>query len=203
MWIFFLNGLLTVLPVVLTIALFNFSIRVLQGWLKPIYNLEPEFLQAIPFSEIILTIILIFAIGTLIKLFLLEPLWHSIEKLLMQIPLFRTVYSGIKQLVHAINPQDNVSFKKVVIIEFPRAGLYSIGFLTSELPAYLSPITNQRFFNIFIPTTPNPTSGFFIMAQEKDILITELSRQEAMTMIISGGIITPDTVNKNGTYQGQ
>ncbi len=197
LWLFFLNGLLTVLPIVLTIALFNFSIKVLQGWLKPIYDLEPEFLQAIPFSEIILTIVIIFAIGTVIKLFLLEPLWHRIEKLLMQIPLFRTVYSGIKQLVHAINPQDKVSFKQVVMVEFPRTGLYSIGFQTSELPQHLCPIAGERFYNIFIPTTPNPTSGFFIVAREKDIMITTMTRQEAMTMIISGGIITPDTTKSN------
>jgi uncharacterized membrane protein len=103
------------------------------------------------------------------------------------------VYSGIKKLVDAFSFQDKVSFTKVVRVEFPRPGIYSIGFLANQVDTTIAPNTDKKYFSIFIPTTPNPTSGFLIVAPEEQITILNLSRQEAMAMIISGGIIQPDT----------
>ena len=193
----FLNGLLTILPITCTIALFLFSYRLLRSWLSPIYNLEPFCLQSIPGSEIILVIILTMLIGALIKLFVLEPLIHYIESIFFKIPLTRPIYSGIKQLVQAFTVQDKLTFKKVVFVEFPRLGSYSIGFLTSELPLTVSPRKDKRYFNVFIPTTPNPTSGFLIQVSEEDIFQVDMSRQEAMSLVISGGIVLPDRLLNN------
>lgn len=196
-WSLFVSGLLTLLPITLTIAIFNVSFKILKGWLAPIRNFEPELLRAIPFSELFLVLIFIVLIGIVLKVFILQTLIHALERIVFKMPLVRTLYSGIKQLVHAFNPQDKVSFKRVVLIEFPRQGIYSVGFLTSELPEELSPEKSKAYFNIFVPTTPNPTTGFFFMVSREHFLETQLSRQEAMALIISGGIIQPERFTKS------
>ena len=189
----FLTGLFSLLPITLTIAVFTLTLRVLQSWLEPLKRFGLPFLGVIPYSEVILAIAIIFIAGTLYNMFILRPIIHAVEKLFSRIPLIRPVYSGIKKLVEAFSFQDKVSFTKVVRIEFPRAGIYSIGFLANQVDAQIAPDTIKKYYSIFIPTTPNPTSGFLIIAPEDQIAIVDITRQEAMAMIISGGIIQPDT----------
>jgi len=195
---FFLNGLIAILPLTLTIALFNISFRLIANWLTPLTSFTQDtFLRYIPYSEIILAIIIICFIGTLYNFLVLRSFIDFIEKLAFQIPLVRPVYSSIRQLVQAFSvTDDSITFKKVVLVEFPREGIYSLGFLTSELQPEIAPNTKGKFFNVFIPTAPNPTSGYFVIAPEKDIVIIDLTRQEAMAMIISGGIIQPERFSK-------
>jgi len=191
LWTLFLSGLITILPLTLTAMFFNASLKLLKGWLEPIYKMMPPTLQAIPYAEIILVIIGIFLIGTILNLFIIRSLILSVESILFRLPLIRPVYSGIRQLVRAFSFQDKISFKQVVMVEFPRKGIYSLGFLTSEVPDELHK-DPQQLYNVFMPTTPNPTSGFFIMVPETDIVKVDLTRQEAMALIISGGIIQPE-----------
>ncbi len=191
----FLNGLIALLPLTLTVALFSFSLRLLKSWLEPIHRLEPTFMQRIPHSEIILVVLTIFIVGIILRVFILRTLAHGLEALIFKIPLVRPVYSGIRQLVQAFGMQDKVSFKSVVMVEFPRLGMYSIGFLTGEVPQEIAP-GSQRYFNVFVPTTPNPTTGFLIMVLQSDIKVVDLTRHEAMALIISGGIIQPDRLMK-------
>ncbi|HEX4069221.1 MAG TPA: DUF502 domain-containing protein [Candidatus Babeliales bacterium] len=189
----FLTGLFSILPITLTIAVFTITFRVLLSWLEPLKRFGLPFLGKIPYSEVILAIAIIFIAGTLYNMFLLRPIIHGIENLFSRIPLIRPVYSGIKKLVDAFSFQDKVSFTKVVRIEFPRPGIYSIGFLANQVDEKIAPDIHTKYFSIFIPTTPNPTSGFLIVAPEEQITVIDISRQEAMAMIISGGIIQPDT----------
>ncbi|MCX5925344.1 MAG: DUF502 domain-containing protein [Candidatus Dependentiae bacterium] len=195
----FLNGLLTILPIILTIALFNTSFKLITGWLQPLRRLtQCTCLNTIPYAEVILAIVAIFAIGAFIKIVILRPLVHAFEHILFRIPLVRPVYSGIKQLVAAFSFQNKVTFKQVVMVEFPRKNMYSIGFLTGELSENISPNKDEKFFNIFIPTTPNPTTGFLVILPETSIHpIDDITRQEAMTMVISGGIVQPERFMKN------
>jgi uncharacterized membrane protein len=190
----FLTGLFTLLPITLTIAVFTITFRVLVGWLEPLKRFGLPFIGVIPYSEVILTIAIIFLAGALYNIFLLRPIIHGIEKLFKKIPLIRPVYSGIKKLVHAFSFQDKVSFNKVVRVEFPKAGVYSIGFLANQVDERIAPDVTKKYFSIFIPTTPNPTSGFLILVPEDEFTIIDISRQDAMAMIISGGIIQPDTI---------
>ena len=190
-WSIFLNGFLTLLPITLTVAILNLSFRILKNWLKPIYNLEPEWLRAF-LSEFLLTFFFILLVGLILNIFFLHSLWATFETVIGKIPLVRPIYAGIKQLVQAFNPHDNGSFKHVVLIEFPRQGAYSIGFMTSDTPLELSPDDKTSYYNVFIPTTPNPTAGFFLILPKENVKITNLSRQEAMALIISGGIIQPE-----------
>jgi len=189
----FLTGLLTLLPITLTIAVFTITFRVLLSWLEPLKRFGLPFFGIVPYSEVILALAIIFVAGALYNMFLLRPIIHGIEKLFEKIPLIRPVYSGIKKLVHAFSFQDKLSFNKVVRVEFPKAGLYSIGFLANQVDEKIAPDTTKKYFSIFIPTTPNPTSGFLILVPEDEITIIDISRQDAMAMIISGGIIQPET----------
>lgn len=189
----FLTGLFGILPVTLTIAVFTLTLRMLQSWLEPLKRFGLPFIGTVPYSEVILAIAIIFIAGALYNTFILRPLIHAIENLFFKIPLIRPVYSGIKKLVEAFSFQDKVSFSKVVMTEFPRPGVYSIGFLANEIDEKISPDKSKKHYSIFIPTTPNPTSGFLIILPEDQITIINITRQEAMAMIISGGIIQPDT----------
>lgn len=198
-WSLFLNGLFTILPITITLAIFNTTFKIVSGWLLPLRRFTQEtFLHTIPYAEIILAIATILLIGAFIKLIILRPLIHAIENLIFRVPLVRPIYSGIKQLVAAFSFQNKVTFQQVVMVEFPRKNMYSIGFLTGELSDSMAPHTNEKFFNIFIPTTPNPTTGFLIMLSEKNIHpMHGITRQEAMTMVISGGIVQPERFMKH------
>lgn len=197
LWKLFLSGLFAILPLTLTVAIFSFSFRLLKSWLEPLYRLEPAVLKNIPHSEIFITILIILLVGTILRIFLLRSILHALDNLVSQVPLIRTVYTGIKQLVHAFNVQDKITFQRVVLVEFPRPEIFSLGFVTSELSRELAPNQAEKFLNIFVPTTPNPTSGFFIIVAENNVRSIDLTRQEAMSMIISGGIIKPDRFNNH------
>ncbi len=188
----FLSGLIAILPLTLTVALITFSFKLLKGWLRPIYNIEPDFLHKIPHSEILLVIFVILLIGFILQAFLLQPIIHLFEKIIGKIPLLSQIYFGIKQLVHAFGAQDTLSFQKVVILEFPIAGVYSIGFVTGEVAPNVAPNPTRHFYNVFIPTTPNPTTGYYVMVPVDQCKISSMTRQEAMALVISGGIIQPN-----------
>lgn len=191
-WSLFLSGLFAILPITLTIAVFNITFKLVKGWLYPLQKLRIPLISRIPHYEIILVILVILAIGAILQIFVLRSLINYVETLILRIPLVRPVYGGVKQLVDAFSSQDKVTFKQVVMLEFPIEGVYSIGFLTGEMPQALTPNTTIKYYNVFIPTTPNPTTGYFVLVPENKIKVTQLNRQEAMALIISGGIICPD-----------
>lgn len=192
LWNIFFGGLMAILPITLTVAIFNASIKMMVGWLEPFRSIIPlTFLQRVPYAEVFCAIGFVFIIGSLYNYFVLDSIIHKLEHLVKQIPLVRLVYSGIKQLVKVFGSQDKLSFQRVVLVHFPRPGVYSIGFITSQLSPAIAPDPSIIFYTVFIPTTPNPTSGFCIVVPENELISTNLSSQEAMTIVISGGIIQP------------
>lgn len=188
----FLTGLMAVLPIVITVFLFVFTFRLVQSWLAPIACYKPECLGNVPYVEFLLVIGTIFLIGTILRIFLVRSIVHAIEQMIVKIPLVRPVYSGIKQLSKALTAQDKHSLQQVVLVEFPRQGLYSIGFLMGTAHQSIVPNKTSSYFNVFVPTTPNPTTGFFIIVEQGQYTVLTLSRQQAMSLIISGGIIQPE-----------
>ena len=187
---YFINGFLTLLPLALTIWLFRALFKLVKSWLEPLHYFIPKKLCCIPHSELIIVILFIMLMGMILKSFVLKRIINILEhKIVFQIPLVKQVYSGIKQLVHALTKHDQKSFQAVVLVEFPRKDIYSIGFLTNKLDYNFK--TNKQLCSIFIPTTPNPTTGYFIMVPEEEFKVLNMTRQEAMAMIISGGIVTP------------
>ncbi len=197
----FLTGLITLLPIALTAGLAIVSLRAVKSWLAPLYNLEPDYLKRFPHSEIIFALIVILILGVILRFVVVASLIRWAESGLSRVPLVRQIYFGIKQLVHAFTSQDTASFQTVILIEFPRKGIYSLGFATRKLPRELSPTEAEHFLSIFIPTTPNPTTGYYIIAQAADCKIVDLTRQEAMAIIISGGIIQPERFEKQHNFQ--
>lgn len=191
----FLSGLLITLPITITLALFSFSFKIIIHWLEPLKNIAATtpILNLIPYPEILLALGIILAAGVVYNIFILRSIIHAAERLVTSLPFIRPIYFGIKKLIEAFSLQDQISFKQVVLIEFPRPGIYSLGFLTSKLNKKLCPVKDKKFCNVFIPTTPNPTSGYFVVVPEEDITIISISVQDAMTMIISGGILQPES----------
>ncbi len=194
---YFLNGLIALAPLLITFWLFSFLFTVVKILLAPLRTISFPLISSLPHYEVIVGICIIFLAGIFLKTFVIRSLMELIELLFYQVPLVRPVYNGIKQLVHAFSPSDKSSFQRVVLVEYPRKGIFSLGFQTHTVAESLKPNKNGRWFSIFIPVTPNPTHGFFIIAQESDIIPTRLSNEEAMTIIISGGIVQPKQVEKN------
>lgn len=193
----FLNGLFTILPLAITLALFVFALRIVHNWSRHIYCFMPELLQHIPYADVLIAIILIFIVGAILKYLLLHPLVDFIERHLFgNIPLVRQVYFGIKQLVHVMSPKEEMAshVERVVLVQFPRPGMYCIGLVMGITPPSMIPgITEQKtYYNIFVPTTPNPTTGFYFIVSQDEVKQTNLTRQEAMALVISGGIIQPE-----------
>jgi uncharacterized membrane protein len=190
---FFVSGLFTILPITLTLSLFYIAWHFISKLTAPLHDIiVPPFLRTIPYFEVIFVVLIIIAIGALMDLVLARSLVHSAEKLVAKLPLINPIYSGLKQLTSAFSMQGKASFKHVVLVEFPRKGVYSVGFLSSDFPMELSPDKTTKFYNVFIPATPNPLHGAYVIFPENEVIITELSRQEAMSMIMSGGIIQPE-----------
>lgn len=189
----FLKGLFTLLPLTLTLALLSFCFNLIKSWLQPVYRLEPESLRVIPHSEIFLVIAAIFVVGVIMQIFIVTHLVDVIENsFLNRIPLLRQIYFGIKQLVNALNPNDHITFKHVVNVPFGAPGNYALGFLTNYITPELAPNQDIKYVSVFVPTTPNPTTGFYLVVPESDCRIVRITRQEAMAVIISGGILQPE-----------
>ena len=187
----FFHGLIFIMPIAITFALLKFCFNLLKGWLLPFKYLHIPFLSDIPHFEIIIGFMLILFIGFASRVLFLKPLLFTIEYVLAQAPFVSSIYSGVKQLTKAFTSQDELSFQSVVFAEFPRKGAFSIGFLTGEVASEVNPDPTKKYYHIYIPNTPNPTTGHFIMLPETEFHKVNLSRHEAMTLVLSGGIIKP------------
>jgi uncharacterized membrane protein len=189
----FINGLLTILPLALTFAILSVTYNLIRNWiLNPVHSiicLTP--LGTIPYIDIIISVALILLIGSFIRIFILRSLIEHIEHIIIKIPFVRPIYSNIKQLVQTFsNPAQN-SQRTVVIIPFGQAGSYSLGFKTNDISEHMMP-NQDKYAAVFIPTTPNPTSGFLVFVPHTHIKQIDMTSQEAMTFIVSGGIVYPD-----------
>ena len=203
---YFITGLIIVLPVIVTIWLITFLFSLLPGPKTPeffinlIGETKPEWLPVLIFRLLIL--IILFTGITLLGAFATRTIGSKItkffERLLERIPLFSRVYKALKQITDALFGHGSQVFKKVAIIEYPRKGIYTMVFITNETDKYFhaklhaafgNNSDNNEYINIFLPTTPNPTSGFFLALPKKDVKILDISVEEALKMIISGGAI--------------
>ena len=196
---YFLTGLLVILPVFVTVYVIWFLIRVMDVVLKyipPKYLPETYLPFQIPGLGLILVIILIFAVGLLTRNLAGRRVVHIWENMVDRIPLVRIIYSGVKQLLEAFFIQKNQAFKRVALLEYPRRGTYVIGFITGESKGEVQSKTNKNMINVFVPTTPNPTSGFYILIPEDELIVLDMTVEDAFKLIISGGIFSPPEQNK-------
>ncbi len=190
----FLTGLAVIIPIGLTIYILIFLIGLMDGLLHVIPSrLHPDQLFGfhIPGLGILFTLVLIFVAGLATRSLLGRRLLTWGESLVYKIPLIRGIYQALKQIVSAMMNTSGESFKRVVLVEFPRRGMYTVAFVTGIAAGEVQEKTEERCINVFIPTTPNPTSGFYMMVPEREALRLDMTVEEAFKLVMSGGIVTP------------
>ncbi len=190
---YFFTGILVAVPITLTIIILDNILR----WVDKIFKFIPSKYfpdTNLPFYipgiiGILLTIILIIIIGFLTRSYIGRKFVLVGEAIVAKIPLVRNIYTGIKQILEAIFSVEKDKFSRVVLLEYPRKGIYSLAFVTGITNNDMTSLTKEKMINIFIPTTPNPTSGYFLMVPEKDTIPLKISVETAFKVIISGGIL--------------
>lgn len=189
-------GLLVWLPLGITI----FIIKILLDLLGQTYLLIPEGLRpenlfgvTIPGFEIIMAIIILFSTGLVAANYLGKTLVETWEKFLDKIPLVRSIYSPLKKFAELVLSDQTQSFSKVLLIQYPRKGLYSLCFQTSKDVGEIQEKSGEDVVCVFIPTTPNPTSGYIIMIPKDEVIELDMSVEDALKMIISLGVVVPSS----------
>ena len=196
----FLTGLLVILPISITVYVIWILIRAMDTILKyiPAKYLPETYLQIhIPGLGLILVVILVFVVGLLTRNFIGRKIVHLGENIVDRIPLVRILYTGVKQLLEPLFLQKTNGFKRVALIEYPRRGVHVIGFVTGESKGEVQNKTSKNMMNVFVPTTPNPTSGFYILIPEDEVVSLNMSVEDAFKLIISGGIVSPPEKKNN------
>ena len=188
---YFITGIVVLVPIGITLYLTKFFISI-SSKLIP-YDLNPNIYLpfAIPGLEIILSIIFITIIGGLSLSFIGKRILKFVNDLFKRIPILRTIYSAIGQMTESFAPKKGSKKKSVVLIEYPRKGCWAVGFATKDNKGEISKKTNSDLVNVFVPTTPNPTSGFLLMFPKNEIIYLDMSFEEASKFIVSAGTSEP------------
>ena len=192
----FLSGALMLAPLIVTIWAFGTIIDVVGGRFRPLYEYTlPESLQRIPFLwDLVATVVVILLVTLLgyLSSYVFGKYFLSIgERAIQRIPGIGAVYNSVKQIVATFGTQNRNLFNKVVLVEFPRKGIWTLGFLTSKQQGEAQSVAGTETWTVFVPTTPNPTSGFLVMLPAHEIVELEMSVGDGMKMIISGGAVVP------------
>lgn len=206
---YFYAGLFSLLPLVLTAYIFNWIMGLVLIVLNDsfvtiiikniILDLVGEedyifYFQILTYILSLITmIIFICIVGFTLKLVFFAKIAKRAKQFLSKIPFINQIYSTISQIIDILKSDRSTTYQKVVAVEYPRRGIYSIGFLTADKNETLERATGiEKMYNIFIPTSPNPTSGMFIVANAKEVHILDIKIDDAVKLIISGGVITPE-----------
>ena len=189
---YFFTGVVVLIPIgftlYLTKILINLSSKLIPSEINPNTYLHFE----IPGLEIILTIIFITIVGGLSLSFLGRKFLQIIDDLFKRIPILRTIYSAIGQMTETFTQKnDNKNKKSVVLVEYPRKGTWAVGFATKENKGKIKNKLNRDLVNVFVPTTPNPTSGFLLMYPKEDLIYLDMTFEEASKFIVSAGTSNP------------
>jgi uncharacterized membrane protein len=187
---YFFTGVIVLIPIGFTLYLskflINFSTKLVPSGLNPNTYLP----YAIPGIEIILTIIFITVVGGLSLTFIGKKFLQIIDDLFKRMPILRTIYSAIGQMTDSFREQEG-NKKSVVLVEYPRKGSWAVGFATKENTGEIKNKTNINLVNVFVPTTPNPTSGFLLMIPKDDLIYLDMTFEEASKFIVSAGTSRP------------
>ena len=202
---YFLTGLLATVPLGLTIYAVVLLVRLTDNALRLLpARLHPDALFGfhIPGLGLILSLAGIFIVGILASNLVGRRLVGLWESLLSRIPLARNIYVAIKQLMETLFSRRDKNFSDVVLVEYPRKGVWVIGFVTGEGSGEIQVKTEQTLINVFVPTTPNPTSGFLLFVPKNELISLEMSVEEGFKLAISGGIVIPPWPPKHSDGSG-
>ncbi len=183
---YFIAGIVAIIPIGITLYLTMFIIEVSSKLLPKEINPNNYLPFSIPGLEIILSIIIITFIGGLSVSFVGKKILQLINDLFKRIPFLRTIYSAINQMTESFTNKDKGK-KSVVLVEYPRKGSWAVGFATKDNQGEISKKTNSELVNVFVPTTPNPTSGFLLMFPKNEIIYLDMTFEEASKFIVSAG----------------
>jgi len=191
-------GLLVWLPLAVTYVLLDFVVGIMDGWLDnllgwlpPRYHPDQLLGISIPGLGVIFTVVLLVLTGMFAANIVGRAFVNGWESLMDRIPVVRPIYSAVKKFAELVFSDKSQSFKNVLLIEYPRKGLYSLAFQTSSQLGEVQGRTGEDVVCTFVPTTPNPTSGFIIVVPRKDVLVLDMDVDEALKMIISLGVVVP------------
>ena len=183
---YFITGVVVLIPIGFTLYLSKILISISSKILPQNINPNSYLPIAIPGIEIIISVVFITFVGGLSLSFFGKKILKLIDDLFKRIPLLRTIYSAISQMTETFSKKDNDK-KSVVLVEYPRKGVWAVGFATRENTTEMATKTNQKLMNVFIPTTPNPTSGFLLMFPLDEIIYLNMTFEEASKFIVSAG----------------
>jgi uncharacterized membrane protein len=192
----FFSGLLLLSPLAVTVLVFMWLVDKVGGNVRPLYDsFLPESLRSVPLLWDVLATGIVFILITLLgyvsRYFLGKYILGVVERFVQTIPGINTVYGSVKQIVQTFSSQNRNIFSKVVLVQFPRPGMYAIAFLTNKVQGEPQVKTTEEVWTLFVPTTPNPTSGFLIMVPKREIVELEMTVGEGMKFVISGGAVVP------------
>ena len=187
---YFITGIVVLVPIGITLYLTKFFISISSNLIPNEINPNHYLPFSVPGLEILLAVIFISFIGYLSLSFIGKKILQIFNDLLKRIPILRTIYSAIGQMTETLAPKKN-SKKSVVLIEYPRKGSWAVGFATKDNKGEISRKTNKNLVNVFVPTTPNPTSGFLLMFPKEDIVYLDMDFEEASKFIVSAGTSNP------------
>ena len=195
---YFFTGIIVLIPIGFTLYLSKFLLSISTKIIPPKLNPNTYLSFEIPGIEIIVTLIFITVVGGLSLSFLGKKILQLLDDLFKRIPILRTIYSAIVQMTETFTQQD-ANKKSVVLVQYPRKDTWAVGFATKEPTGEIVKKTNKELINVFVPTTPNPTSGFLLMIPKKDLKYLNVSVDEAIKTIVSAGIIELETKQKNNS----
>ena len=207
---YFYTGLIALLPIVLTVYIFNWIVGIMMSVLGNSFvtiiiknillvfveegDMDYYFQLLVYFISLVTMIIGTCLVGFTLKIVFFAKIIKKAKELFIKIPLIKQVYTTISQIIEVAVSDREKSYQKVVMVEYPRKGIYSIGFLTSEDNFLIGSAIGreEKVYNVFIPTSPNPTSGMFIVVPESEVKILDIKIDDAIKLIISGGVILPE-----------
>ena len=191
----FLAGILVTSPILITVyvtwLIVTFIDAQVAGLLPNSLDFTKQLPHQIPGLGLIISIVVITFIGAITPGFIGRTLLKVGERILDNTPVVRSIYSAIKQIMETVMSTNSESFREVVLVEYPRKGIWVIGFVTGETKGEVQSLKKETLINVFIPTTPNPTSGFLLFLPKKDLMYMKMKVEDAVKMVISGGIVTP------------
>jgi len=188
----FFTGLVVVIPILITAFALYWLFRILDGFLSPI--IDQILGREIPGLGILSEIVIIFLVGVVATNVLGSRILNWFQDLLMRAPVVKNIYPTIKQLVEAFHPSSSSSFKKVVLVEYPKMGTYALGFLTSEVSMKGTP-QPRRLYSVYLPTN-NLYIGNVALFKEEDLIVTDFTVEEGLKIVLSGGTAFPPTIQK-------
>jgi uncharacterized membrane protein len=193
---YFISGLLFWIPLALSVIVIKFFLELINSLVpqkylpEVLFNLDTN----IPGSGIILVLLVILITGVMVTNILGRKLVALWEKVLNKIPGFRNVYNVLKKVSDTVFNTSTESFRKAFLIQYPSKGIWVIAFQSGDYRGEAKSIIGEEIMNLFVPTTPNPTSGFFVMMAKKDAFELDMSVEEAFKLVISAGVVTPNSV---------